>query len=191
LLDLEKIQKYWKKRFNGIDIVSIAPDSFNYINPFFTKIETSNPLNFVKFEENHQISLTLDLDLLTQTNKLSLTKHIEAVRIFFNKFNIYLKNSSEPKELLSINSFSKQEGMSFSLFITYSDLNKKEAIKQVISDLVDFAISKDSTNKNLKGLSLPNKDNQEFFNSFILESHLNHSLVRKKQDVSTLRKSKI
>ncbi len=192
LLDLEKIKKHWDQRFDNIDIESIAPNEFNYMNSLFNRISNSNSQDFSRWEDNYQISLTLDIDLLSQFNKLSPTKHIESLRIFFNKFNTHLKERHEPKELLSINSFSIKEGMQFSLSITYNDINKKAAIQKVFSDLVDFAISKDTNKERLKGFSLPENNNlNDFFKSFILDSHLNHTLIKEKIDTIKIKKPKI
>jgi hypothetical protein len=186
LLELEKVQKGWDKRFKGIDLSKIASKEEQYFSKLFNKIEVSKQKNFFTTEEGHYLSINIDIDLISQDNKISKNKNEDALRIFFIAFEKYAKKAQNIKDVLSIDDF-KHNSTKGILTFYYSDISKRDLIKSLACDLVDYATSKDG-NK-LKGANINNQDTDKFFSSYVMNYVLQSTL--NKDEKPKVKKPKI
>lgn len=189
LLDLEKIKKNWDKRFNGVDVSIVAPQEYTYLSDLFSNIESSKNKDFFQIKEGHYLSIDINVDLISQSNKMSKNKNEEALRIFFIAFLKYSKKSKELQDVLSINAFTEESSGSKLIFY-FSDFSKKNMIKSLVCDLVDYATTKFENNK-LKGSSINEQDTEKFFSAFVLNYLLQKSLSDKSNKDLTPKKNKI
>lgn len=175
LLDLERIKRSWDKRFKNVDISNLPQNSLEQIQKVFAKIESSKTKNLYEFNSGEYIEVQLDADIISQENKLSVPKNIEAINIFFNRFKRYIDKSKTPSESLSINGFEFASGSISKLRVNFTDSSNKNAIKKVVKDLIDFCLIKDKNN--LKGKTFLPEDEVKFFDAFIM----NYALQEKVQ----------
>lgn len=173
LLDLEKVKRAWDKRFKNVDISTLNKTSYDAILEVFSKIETSKKKDLYEFNSGEYIEVYLDADLLSQENKLSLPKNVEALNIFFNKFRRYCDKSTTPMDILSINEFEFTSGVISKIRVNFKESTNRKSIQSVIKDLIDFSLIKDKNH--LKGKTFITQDEQKFFDAFIL----NYSLQEK------------
>lgn len=193
-LDLDKIQKIWNKRFKNVDVENLSPDSFAIIQPYFELSKSHKERDFFSIEQGNYITLNIDLNVICQHNKFSLSKNQDALRIFFNQFSSFVtrtNQSSDNSSLLSISSFSFStiDAVKTAISFNYSDVQQKNLITSLACDLVDYATSKQDKNT-LKGQNINlQSDKDLFFSSFIQNYALQHSLPQK--DSTVTKKPKI
>lgn len=187
LLDLERVKRSLDKRFKGIDVSTLPQKEYNYLVNLFSSIETSKEKSFFNVSDGHYIKINVDFDLISQENKLSKAKNMDALRAFLVAFERFSKKSQELRDVLSVDEF-KQDVANCNMTFYYSDPCKKDMIKSLACDLVDYATSKFETNK-LKGYYINSQDSDKFFSSYVMNYVLQHTL--KKDEQSKPKKVKI
>jgi hypothetical protein len=193
-LDLDKIQKFWNKRFKNIDFENISPDSLSIIKPYFELSQSHKERDFFSIEQGNYITLNIDLNVICQHNKISLSKNQDALRLFFNQFSSFItraNQSSDNSHLLSISgfNFSIVDSSKTTISFNYSDIQHKNLISSLACDLVDYATSKHDKNT-LKGQTINlQSDKDLFFSSFLQNYALQHSLPQK--ETTSVKKSKL
>ena len=180
LLDLEKVKRAWDKRFKNVDISTLNKKSYDAILEVFSKIETSKKKDLYEFNSGEYIEVYLDADLLSQENKLSLPKNVEALNIFFNKFRRYCDKSKTPMDILSINEFEFTSGVISKIRVNFKESTNRKSIQSVIKDLIDFSLIKDKNH--LKGKTFITQDEQKFFDAFILNYSLQEKIPLKTEN---------
>lgn len=182
LLDLEKVKKSWDKRFKDVDLSNLEPVYWEAIQEAFNKIENGKKKNLYEVRVGNHIEIFLEADILSQENKLSIPKNIEALNIFFNKFKNYLTKSKLSQEMFSITSFEIVSQSTTKLRLNFTDSGKQEIIQKIFKDLIDFSLIKEK--ENLKGRTFSTSDEVKFFDAFLLnyslQEQINQKAVEKK-----------
>lgn len=190
LLEIEKFKKIWDKRYEGVDIQSISPETFEIAKPYFDSIHESKNKDFFSVEKGYFQKFTIDNNILSQSNRLTLGKNRDAIHTFFTNFKVFTKTKTTANDIFSISDFNFNTSTKTTLIISYNDPKKEKLIQSLMADLIDYATSKEDNN-NLKG-SKPFSSNEtnNFFETFLNHYALNFSLP-KKEDLVANKKNKI
>lgn len=183
LLDLEKIKKLWDKRFKGVDVTTLPQNEYKHIKDILEQTHEAKQKSFYTATLGHHLNLTIDIDLISQDNKLSISKNNTALNQFFHKFKKYIKDTQSDNELsltdVVINLDSLKD-LSFNLIFNYSDLSKSELLKSTVDNLINYSLTKDKDEK-LQGEQLSSDESNKFFSSFIMNHTLENTLEKKEE----------
>lgn len=183
LLDLEKLQKAWNRRFKNVDVTLLDPVAVEGVKKVFEKINVSKNKDLYEFKSGHYTEVILNADLLSQENKLSIPKNIEALRIFFHHFQEYVKEYKTPYELYSITGFEVTSNMETKLRLNYENLESKDKVTKLFKNLLGFCLLKEK--ENLKGKTFDCDDMDKFFDSFLLSISLEDKMPNKEDHKKT------
>ncbi len=179
LLDLEKVQKAWNRRFKNVDVSLLDPSSVFVVEKVFEKISSSRKKDLYEFNSGHYTEVILNADLLSQENKLSIPKNIEALRVFFHNFKEYVKEAKTPYDMYSITSFEMNSNIETKLRLNYENIESKEKVAKLFKSLLDFCLLKEK--ENLKGKTFDCDDMDKFFDSFLLSTSLEDKMPNKEE----------
>lgn len=190
LLHIEKMKKIWDGRFNGIDVSAIAPAEYQFVSEIFSIIETSKKQNFFTEDDGFYSNILIDINLISQENRVSISQNNSALLLFFTYFGSYLPVAEEHRNALSINNFTGKQVFknSFQLTFSYSDINKKDLIKSLAYTLIGYATTVGENNQ-LKGAEMSAQNTSKFFDAFIMNHLLQTSMGN--NDIQKSKKSKI
>lgn len=181
LLELDKIQTLFNKRFKGVDVNSLPTESYNTMKEIFARIEEKASSDCLSEDEGHFFRVKIDLDSLSQKDKLTIGKVSDGVRRFIYSFSCFVESKSEMVEKFSLYDFqhenleaTKQTELTF----FYKNLEMKDILLNTIRKLLDNGLTK-GEDKDITFVDIFSKhdDTDEFYESYfrkeLLEKELN------------------
>lgn len=180
LLNLEKAKRIFDKRFKDSSIKEFNNSSVIAINKVFEKIETSKAKSLYESKSGLYVEFSIEADVLSQDNKLSVPKNIDVLNRYFTKVSDYINSpkNSLPKELFSISNFELTTGMITKIRINYANPESEKIIKDVFKDLLNYCLLKDGNT--LKGANRKGElNNDKMFDAFMLNYSLRENLASK------------
>lgn len=180
LLDLEKIKRSWDKRMKGVNVSKFPSKEYKYLCNLFSKIEEGKTKDFFTVNKGNYLDISIDLDLVSQENKLNVNRNLDALTIFFSAFSKHIETNNDTRNVLSLSNFKWEKGVksTFSLTFFYSDSSKEDTIRKIAGDLMGHALTKFDGTK-LRGAEIRLGDienNNKFFSAFILNYNLQNTL---------------
>lgn len=132
----------------------------------------------------------IDINLICQENKVSKGRNNTMLTSIFKNLASYIYNTNDKP--LSLDKIvirdEDPKTLSFNVVFYHTDPSQMELIKSVIGDLIDYAIVKEK-NSRLQGESIKNKNQEQFFSSFILNHTFEKTLEKKIE--TKIKKNKI
>lgn len=184
LLDLEKYNKIFNNKFKSIPTELIESEEYKYIKGNLNKISETNtkPL----FTETNLITkrISIDVDNISQSNKLNLTKAKDQVNYILNRIKNYIDDDILTKEYLSIHNCRdgrlnlKPTQAEFE--VQYNDSTKSALIFSIVSNILSHSFKIGSNPQQLLGYDeLLYKSDvssyfKPFFDSAILKDQLDN-----------------
>lgn len=184
LLELEKIQKIFNKRFKNINIELLSEKNSNIINSIFNTVKNKSE-DLINLEHGFFLKLNLNTDRLSQSNKLSLNKNTDQISYFFNFFKNFSKTDI-CLEILSLKEFAFSTGKISKFTFLYEDSSKKNMLYSFACDLIELATKKEN-NFFLLNINEKNK----LLSSLLNNCYLQHSLKEKNIELNQKSKNKI
>lgn len=180
LLEVEKIKNLFNKRFKNSKIENLPQEHLNKINETFSRVSENQKNDFINSNSGHFYKISIDVDNLSQKNKLTIGKVTEGISKFIHSISYFIDSKAETVNELSITEFSsniRSFNKNIEMIFFYSNPDKKEILIESINELLTLGLEKGSS-RDLVFVDILSKyeDEDEYYNTYFRKSILEKEL---------------